>query len=203
MYSIFPTLLGSLFTLYLTEKVKGRVKSSFDSKLENIKNSNNMELSKFQAEINSLKSRENFKFTKLHEKRLVVMEVTYKLINEVLNELHRYVNPLKMLEQGKNFVENDNILQDIFLKKHSEFTTHYINNRFYFDTETKKIIDNYLSDVREAYDLYNEQHSFRQMGERPDREMMRNASKAFKNIELKINPIKENIENRFAEILEK
>ncbi|MDR2237818.1 MAG: hypothetical protein LBE92_16975 [Chryseobacterium sp.] len=44
---------------------------------------------------------------------------------------------------------------------------------------------------------------FTQMGEKPDREMMRKASQAFKNIEIKINPIKLNIEEKFAEILEK
>lgn len=202
-YSILPTVVTSFFTLYLTEKVKGKVKSNFDSKLEKLKNSHNLELSKFQAEINSLKTRENFKFTRLHEKRLEIMEITYKQINEVLIELHRYVTPLKMREQGKSFLENDNVLQKNFLDKHSYFKKYFTNNRFYFDRETKILIDNYLKDVGETYDLYNEKHSYNQMGEKPDREILKKASQAFKNIELKIIPIKENIESKFSEILEK
>ena len=82
-------------------------------------------------------------------------------------------------------------------------TIYNTNNRFYYDSDTKILIDNYLSDVRDAYDLYNEKHSLGQMGEKPDREMMRNASLAFNNIGKKISPIKLKIEERFSEILEK
>ncbi len=203
IYSLLPTTFGTLFTLYISERVKGSVKNNFDTRLEKLKNSHNIEMSKFQAEINSLKARENFKFTKLHERRFEIFGLTYKLINEVLSELHRYINPIKFFEKDKNFIDNDNSLQRNFLSKHSEFITYYNNNRLYFDSDTKRIIDNYLKDVNEAYDLYNEQHFYRQMGERPDGEMMRKAVQAFKNIELKITPIKENIEIRFSEILEK
>lgn len=202
IYSIVPTFLGTLFTLYITEKVKGKVKNSFDTKLENQKKEHNLELSQFQAEINFLKSKENYKFTKLHEKRFEIMEVTYKLINAVLIVLHKYVSPLKMLEPGKTFLENDNVLQEEFSKKHSEFTIYYNNNRYYFDSSTKTIIDSYLNEVREIYNMYSEKHMYGQMDEKPDREIMIRATQAFKNIELKIYPVKENIEKRFAEILE-
>ena len=70
--SIIPVLIA----LYLTEKVKGNVKNSFDKKLEDLKNRHSLEISKFQTELNSLKAKENFKFTKLHEKRLIVLEKT-------------------------------------------------------------------------------------------------------------------------------
>lgn len=202
-YSVIPTLITSLLTLYLNETIKAKIKSNFDSKIEKLKNEYSIELSQFQAEISALKAKENFKFTKLHEKRLEIIEITYKLINEVLIELNQYVIPLKAIPNGKTFLDNDNDLQNSFLKKHWEFTNHYTNNRFYYDLETKKLIDDYLSNVREAYDSYNEKHMLTQMGERPDREMNKKASQAFKNIEIKINPIKLNIEEKFAEILEK
>jgi hypothetical protein len=70
IYSAIPTL----FTLFLTEKIKGKIKSSFDEKLETIKKEHSLEITKFQTELNFLKLRENFKFTKLHEKRLDVLE---------------------------------------------------------------------------------------------------------------------------------
>lgn len=201
IYSIIPTFLGTLFTLYISEKVKGRVKNSFDNKLENQKKEHNLELSQFQAEINSLKSKENYKFTKLHEKRFDIMEVTYKLINEVSIRLNDYVNPVKNLGE-KNFLENDNFLQQELLSKHSEFSTYFSNHKYYFDSETKNLIDSYFTEVREVYEMYYEKHFYGQLDEKPDRAMMIKAAKAHKNIELKISPIKQNIEKRFAEILE-
>ena len=130
------------------------------------------------------------------------MESTYQLINEVLNILHRYVNPIKMIENGKNFLENENFLQKEFLRKHADFTLYYNNNRYYFDSATKIIIDNFLDEIRAIYDSYSEKHFYEQMNERPDREIMMKAAQAFKNIELKIKPVKEDIESKFAEILE-
>ncbi|MDR2237817.1 MAG: hypothetical protein LBE92_16970 [Chryseobacterium sp.] len=126
-------------TLYLNETIKAKIKSNFDSKIEKLKNEHSIELSQFQAEINALKTKENFKFTKLHEKRLEIMEITYKLINEVLIQLNQYVSPLKRIPNGKTFLDNDNDLQKSFLKKHREYTNHYMNHRFYYDLETKKL----------------------------------------------------------------
>jgi hypothetical protein len=74
--SIIPVLI----TLYLTEKVKGSVRNSFDKKLEDVKKEHTIEISRFQTELTHLKSKDNFKFTKLHEKRLIVLEKTYMYI---------------------------------------------------------------------------------------------------------------------------
>lgn len=62
-YSLVPTLV----TLFLTEKIKAKIKGSVDEKIENIKKEHSLEISKFQTDLNFLKTRENFKFTKLHE----------------------------------------------------------------------------------------------------------------------------------------
>ena len=40
IYSLIPTL----FTLFLTEKIKGKIKSSFDEKLETIKKEHSLEI---------------------------------------------------------------------------------------------------------------------------------------------------------------
>lgn len=58
--------ISSLFTLYITERIKNKIKNSFDVKLEEVKMINSKELSQFQTELNHLK------FTKLHEKRFEV-----------------------------------------------------------------------------------------------------------------------------------
>ncbi|MGR3856004.1 hypothetical protein [Chryseobacterium indologenes] len=120
-YSVIPTLITSLLTLYLNETIKAKIKSNFDSKIEKLKNEHSIELSQFQAEISALKAKENFKFTKLHEKRLEIIEITYKLINEVLIELNQYVIPLKAIPNGKTFLDNDNDLQNPCCAKSPDF----------------------------------------------------------------------------------
>lgn len=87
LYSILPTTLGTLITLYLTEKIKSNVKSTFDEKLEQLKKDHSIESANFQAEINSLKSKENFKFTKLLEKRFSILEDSYKLLNKTVSKI--------------------------------------------------------------------------------------------------------------------
>ena len=200
---IMPSAIAALVTYFLTEYIKNSVKNDFDEKLEKLKKEHNIEISKFQTELNSLKTKENFKFTKLHEKRFEILEKSYMLINEVLNEFYIYSNPMKFIPAGKEFLKYEDELQESFLKKHSEFSIYYVNNRIYFDDDTKTLINNYLTDLREAYDLYNKKHFFQILGEKVDRETMFEALQAFKNIESKINPIKLDIEKRFSEILEK
>ncbi|MBX9808275.1 MAG: hypothetical protein K2X95_10820 [Flavobacteriaceae bacterium] len=60
VYSIIPILVA----LYVTERVKGSVKNSFDRKLEEVKKEHSLEIANFQTELNSLKAKENFKFTR-------------------------------------------------------------------------------------------------------------------------------------------
>lgn len=51
--SAIPTLI----TLYITEKVKGSIKNSFDKKLEQIKKEHTLEVSRFQTDLSSLKAK--------------------------------------------------------------------------------------------------------------------------------------------------
>lgn len=62
------SLIPTIITLLITEKVKGSIKNSFDQKLESLKKKHAIEISKVESELNALKIKENFKFTKLHEK---------------------------------------------------------------------------------------------------------------------------------------
>lgn len=98
--------IPALFTLYLTERVKASVKSTFDSKLEEIKKENakeieevkkehSKEISQFQSELNYLKSKENFKFTKLHEKRFEGLSEIYSYLSQLLELLHIYSVTMK------------------------------------------------------------------------------------------------------------
>ncbi|MEP5254363.1 MAG: hypothetical protein ABJQ39_04825 [Winogradskyella arenosi] len=203
LYSILPTLIGTLLTLYFTEKVKGKVKIGFDKKLEELKKVHNIELSKFQAEINALKSKENFKFTKLHEKRFNILENIYQLLNKNISELHYYILPVKSTPDGMTFEEHEDKLQLNFANAHNNFAEFYSNSKIYLDNNITSLIDNYLKEISQIYNDYNQNHFLRKLGDKPNPEISKIAYSAYKKIPDKIIPIKKEIEESFRELLER
>ena len=202
IYSILPTIFATLISLYLTEKIKGKIKNSFDLKLENIKKEHSLQTSKFQAEINSLKVKENYKFTKLHEKRFLVLETIYQLINKTLSNLSNYVEPGQIIENGLTYDQHLSNLHSEFLKAHNEFTTFFLNNKIYFDKELENLIEKYLIEIREIYSDFYTVHFYRIVDDNPDRETRMKGYTAYKRIPEKLSPIKIEIENSFRNLLE-
>lgn len=203
LYSIIPTSIGTLLTLYFTEKVKGRVKIGFDKKLQEIKKGHDMELGKFHAEINAFKSKENFKFTKLHEKRFCVLEKIYKLLNKTLSELNFYISPVKSTPNEMTFDENEDNLQLNFINAHNEFALFYSDSKIYLDINITSLIDNYLNEIGQVYNDYSQNHFLRKLGDRADPKIHMTAYTAYKKIPEKIIPIKKQIEESFRELLER
>ena len=199
IYSIIPTLIG----LYVTEKVKGNVKNNFDKKLENLKQEHSKDITQFQAEINALKIKENFKFTKLHEKRLIVLENIYKLLNKSLKELSVYVSPVKFTPQDTKFEDYENNLQINYVNAHNEFVSFFNDNKIYLNETVIGLIENYLNEVSEIYNDYSANHMLKNMGDNSNVEIRTKAFTAYKKMPEKVNPIKKEIENKFREILEK
>ncbi|MFC6267114.1 hypothetical protein [Frigoriflavimonas asaccharolytica] len=197
IYSVIPTLIG----LYITEKVKGNVKSNFDKKLENLKKEHNIDITKLQADINALKTKENFKFTKLHEKRLIVLENIYKLLNNASKELSVYVSPVKFTPKDTKFEEYENNLQLNYINAHNEFVSFFNDNKIYLTVI--ELIENYLNQVSEIYNDYSTNHMLKKMGDNSNVEIRTKAFTAYKKMPEKVNPIKKEIEKKFREILEK
>jgi hypothetical protein len=107
------SLIPTLITLWLNEKVKGSVKNSFDKKLEEIKKEHSKEISQFQTELNYLKSKENFKFTKLHEKRLEVLQNVYEHLNQHIYLLKYSVSPIEVLNsEGKPVMDAEKLKKE-------------------------------------------------------------------------------------------
>lgn len=203
LYSIIPTLIGTILTLYFTEKVKGKVKSGFDKKLEQIKKEHNLDITKFQAEINSLKSKENFKFTKLHEKRFSVLEKMYQLLNKAISELNQYIAPVKSTPNGKTFEENEDKLQMNFIEAHNNFAECFSNNKIYLDNKITELVVSYLNEINDIYNDYSQNHFLRQFGGKVDPQIHLKAYSAYKKVPEKVMPIKKEIEDSFKEVLER
>lgn len=202
LYSIIPTLIGTLLTLYFTEKIKGNIKNGFNEKIEKLKKEHQIDITKFQAEINLLKSKENFKFTKLHEKRFTVLEKMYRLLNNAINELNLYISPAKSTPNGTTFDENEDKLQMNFIDAHNNFAGYFSNNKIYLDDKITTLIENYLKEINDVYNDYSQNHFLKKIGDTVDPKIHIKAYTAYKKVPEKIMPIKKEIEKSFKEILE-
>lgn len=182
-------LVPTLITLWLTEKVKGSVKNSFDEKLEIIKKEHSKQLSQFQTELTHLKSKENFKFTKLHEKRFDVLERTYMYINETSESLKSYVSPVQHILNGKRSIEAEEFLKEEFIKMIDEFTLYFKHNCIYFYEELENLLQGFFTESILIFATYFKE------GVADDNLF------SIKELNNKLLPIKKQIEIKFRELL--
>ena len=131
------SLVPTLITLWLNGKVKGSVQNSFNKKLEEVKKEHSKELSEFQAELNHLKSKENFKFTKLHEKRFEVLAESYKKLAKALSMFRIYINPVKVIPPDKTADYINHMQYTNFTEAHNKFYNYFNVNKIYFDDDQR------------------------------------------------------------------
>jgi len=203
IYSIIPTVIASLLTLFLTEKVKGSVKNNFDKKIEEIKNKYNTELAKLQSELDSISNQKSFKFTKLHEKRFDILEILYKSLNKKLKNLQLYISPVKYKPDNKTFEEYEDGLYQDYRESHYDFVSIFNDNKIFLNDTIIELVDSYLKEESEIFNAYYENHFLIRAGDRPNTEIRMKAFTAYKKIPEKISPIQKEIEDEFKELLER
>ena len=199
IYSILPTLIG----LYFTERVKGKVKSSFDKKLEVIKKEHSLEIANFQAEIKSLKDKENFKFSKLHEKRFELLETIYIQMSALLDSFNIYIHPLKTIPNGVEPNDHEKKLHEDYAKKQHDFIKTFKSSKLYLNESIINLVENYLNESHEIYSKYSKDIFLKNHGVNPDSKTSLDSMTAYKDIPKKIEPIFKAIELEFKNILEK
>lgn len=185
VYSVIPTLV----VLYITERVKGSVKNSLDKKLEEVKAEHSKEISQFQIELNHLKSKDNFKFTKLHEKRFEVLERTYTYINETSESLKKYISPIDYVLKGSRDAEIVEILKNDYANIHDEFQNFFNKNKIFFDEPNQNLLDEFFSQSLIIFATYNVD------------DIKDNNMSSIKELNGKLYPIKKQIEIKFRELL--
>jgi hypothetical protein len=125
--------------------VTAYAKSNYDKKLEKAKLKNAKKLSDFQSQIDILKSQENIKFAKLHEKRFEVLAETYKHINAILVALHNSVIPIKESEANVTFEESEKKLLNNYRLVIFSFYEYFAINRIYLNVNMANLIDNFVT----------------------------------------------------------
>ncbi|SHG71294.1 hypothetical protein [Flavobacterium johnsoniae] len=126
------SIVSGLIALIITKITEGRIKSSFDKRLEETKKEHTLEIAKFQSELDSLKARENFKFTKLHEERFNVLKKTYTLLNKCRNDLGLFVAEIKLIPRDTTFEKNEERLHLNFIASNEELLKYIDDNLIFF-----------------------------------------------------------------------
>lgn len=194
-------LIPTLITLWLNERVKGSVQNSFNTKLEELKKEHSKELSQFQTELNHLKTKENFKFTKLHERRFEVLQKTFEYLNNNLNLLRSLTAPFKIIPHGQNFDESEQLASQKYRDAHNDFLKYFNHNSIYFDEEIEALLLNFFQESGNIFNAYDQKQIMKSMGENLDKEGHLNFANAHKKIPEIIHPLKKQIETKFRELL--
>lgn len=195
-YSIVTTLI----TLIITKITEGRIQSSFEKKLENIKKEHSLEIAKFQGELDSLRVKENFKFTKLHEERFNVLKKTYALINKCRNNLGLFVAEIKIIASNTTFEKNEERLHMNFISSHEELVKYIEDNLIFFSKNLESMLAEFLEESFQISIDYNPNHPVNKLVF-PNREVKKDAASAYKRLNDNIQPIMIAIKKEFRELL--
>lgn len=203
----YTDYLGGIFKLIglpaaISIGVGAYLKLKFDAKLEKVKSKNSKKLASFQADLDYIKTKQNFKFTKLHEIRLEVIQKTYFLLNEYLNLLKDYVKPVKVTTLERTIEENERYLSEQCVEKHNELVDYFSYNLIYFDDNIVNLIDRYTINSQSIFETFLKSHKLRMNGETPDEQMEESSRNVYTQIPILLYPLKEAIEIKFRELLE-
>ncbi|KIO50940.1 hypothetical protein [Flavobacterium hibernum] len=190
-------LVPTLLTLYLNERVKLSVKNSFDEKLEVLKKEHSKEISQFQSELNHLKSKENFKFTKLHEIRLKVLARTHHILNDNMQLLQDFISPTKIIPEGKTVEMYEKEFSLRYKEKHNKFIRYFNHYAIYFSEDLEKLIREYVASSAKVFDIYDRKVHF----PKSDDQILQEAYSVYSKMPLEIYPLKKQIETKFRELL--
>lgn len=194
-------LVPTLITLWLNERIKGSVQNTFNKQLEEIKKEHSKELSQFQLELNYLKSKESFKFTKLHEKRFEVMAETYKYLTDVLIKLRLYVAPLKSGLNDETAEEINHKQSCDYHDAHNKFHEYYSFNKIYFNDEIEELLEKYLASSLEISNQHFQKEYLAREGRILNTKVYISDATAYEKVRELIEPIQWEIKNKFRELL--
>lgn len=177
--------------------VSAYLKLKFDAKLEKIKSKNLKKLANFQAELDYIKTKQNFKFTKLHEIRLKVLARTHHLLNENLALLEDFTAPTKIIPEGKTFEVYEKEFSLRYKEAHNKFIRYFKHNAIYFSEDMERLILNYINASSKIFDTYDRKIHF----PKSDDQIIQEAYTVYRKIPVEIHPLKEKIEVKFRELL--
>lgn len=141
-------------------------------------------------------SRDGFKFTKLHEKRLEVLAKTYEYINEQIELLQDYVHPTSTTSY------TDDVQLDVKYKTlTAEFLVYFNSHAIYFDEKMETLIRDYFRESNSIYYDHFFSKNIADLNITKERSRATTDLNSFVEVHKKLVPIKTQIEKKFRILL--
>lgn len=154
-------------------------------------------LEEFKSTLNLL----NTKFTKLHEKRFIVIEQMYSRVVDLQIAMLKLTNPVKITidheaEMEKLIIDSNECFQN--------FSSFFEKNKIYFNDITCGLMEEILKTVHEAIWDFNEHRMYKQL-EVDDKQIIKEARqnmiKAYNSMKDELPKLRQNLEKDFRQIL--
>ncbi|MDQ8012950.1 MAG: hypothetical protein REI96_10910 [Flavobacterium nitrogenifigens] len=205
MENVLTTILSSSIVATLvagivTRITEGRIQSTFDKKLESVKKEHTLEIAKFQSELDLLKAKENFKFTKLHEERFNVLKKTYALLNKNRNDLSLFVAEIKIVPSNTTREKYEERLHMNFIASNEELVEFIDDNLIFFSGNLESMLAEFMEVSFQISVDYTPNHPINKLVF-PNREVKENTVSAYQRLNDNIQPLMIAIRAEFRELL--
>jgi len=205
MEALFTNILSSSIVATLvagivTKLTEGRIQSNFDKRLESIKKEHTLEIEKFKSELDSLKAKENFKFTKLHEERFNVLKKTYAMLNKSRNDLALLVAEIKLIPNNTTHEKNEDRLHMNYIASNEELIKYIEDNLILFSSNLESMLAEFMEESFQISIDYNPNHPINKLVF-PNREVKKDAVSAYQRLNNNIQPIMIAIRTEVRELL--
>lgn len=190
LFGIGGIIVGFIFNGLLKE----RWKSILAKENEKLKNQFSKELTALQSTLTSQREKDNFRFSKFHEKKFEVYEELYSLLNKYFIDLTIFCNPITYTKD----VEKSDKYRDEFFKQlissQKNLLVYFDNKKIYLNDSLIQKITNFLEVSNQSFESNHLQMFFGNLKIRTDEDFYLDAHNSYENIKIRLIPIKIEIE---------
>jgi len=190
LIGLVGVIVGFIFNGLLKEKWK----SILLNESEKLKNQFSTDLATLQSTLTSQREKDNFKFSKFHEKKFEVYEELYSLLNKYFVNLTVFCNPNTYTKDAAKFEEyRDKYFKEL-MSSQNKLLVYFDNKKIYLDESIVQNIANFIEVSNQSYISTNLFNFFENLKTKPLTEFYQNAYSSYDDIRNKLIPIKMEIE---------
>lgn len=109
------------------------------------------DIEKLKSDLSILKDKQSFKFNKLHEKRFLVYEKLFQLLNKYYYDLHLFAHPGMVSDSVNTYEKQRQYRFENCDKSKNDFILFFLNNKIYFDSPLLEKIDKFKNLTDEIF----------------------------------------------------
>lgn len=145
-----PSVLFFLTKSIIYERLKNSIKNEYDQKLESYKtelsHSSKTEIEQLKSQLNIMTEQANFKFSKLHEKRIEAISQVYEYLSVFHFSLIEYTKPVELVGESPREVR-----RDLSIQASIKFSEIYRKKRIFLPKTVCQKIDSFNKKLISTY----------------------------------------------------